>query len=131
MESLDFSSLLAAPPMRVYSAWINSGELATLTGTRSSVDPQAGGKFLVADGYVQGHFLSLRPFREIVQTWRTADQPCCFADSMLTLLFQPVDCCATRLTMEFTQVPELFVDRCREFWFDTCLEPMRRYFAEG
>lgn len=131
MESFEISALLAAPPRRIYSAWLNSQELSACTGSQATVDPSLDGWITVSNGYLQGHLLALRPFSEIVQTWRPADAPCCHADALMTLFFEPVDSCATRLTMQHVQIPEGMADRYRRMWLDGCLEPMRRYFAEG
>jgi activator of HSP90 ATPase len=131
MQTLEFSTLLAAPPHRVYSAWLDSSELSALTGCAASVEPATGGKFLACGGYVQSHLLNLWPYRQIVQTWRTADLPCGYADSLLALLLEPDDCCATRLTVQHVHVPDHLVEQYRRSWHADFLEPMRRYFAEG
>lgn len=131
MESFEISTLLGASPKRVYSAWLNSQELSACTGGPAHVEPTLDGRFMVRDGYLQGHLLSLKPYREIVQTWRAADMPCCRADSLLTLFFEAVDGCATRLTMQHVQIPDGLANQYRRIWLHDCLEPMRRYFAEG
>jgi activator of HSP90 ATPase len=131
MQSFEMSTLLAAPPHRVYGTWLDSRELSALTGSTAYVDPTTGGRFVARDGYVQSHLLNLWPFRQIVQAWRTSDMPCCYADSLLALLFEPNDCCATRLTIQHAQVPDELVERYRRTWQADFLEPMRRYFAEG
>src|SRR5512143_2766301 len=131
MQSLEMATLLAAPPRRVYNAWLDSRELSALTGCAASVEPATGGRFVACDGYVQSHLLNLWPYRQIVQTWRTADLACRYADSLLALLFEPDGCCATRLTVQHAQVPDHLVEKYRRAWRAEFLEPMRRYFTEG
>jgi activator of HSP90 ATPase len=131
MQSFEMSTLLAAPPHRVYRAWLDSGELSALTGSSAYVDPTTGGRFVARDGYVQSHLFNLWPFRQIVHAWRTADMPCCYADSLLALLFEPHERWTTRLTIQHSQIPDELAERYRRSWLADFLEPMRRYFAEG
>ncbi len=131
MSFLQLSTTLAAPPMRVYSAWLDGHELSACFGGAAAVEPAPGGKFWARDGYIQGHLLNLRPFCQIVQAWRTRDLPRCCADSLVALLLEPEGCCATRFTVEHSQIPEAMVQDYRRQWLEEYLEPMRRYFAEG
>jgi uncharacterized protein YndB with AHSA1/START domain len=127
----EVSTVLAASPARVYSAWLDSRELSEFIGGKAHVEAAPGGKFSARDGYIQGHFLNLTPYRQIVQNWRTADLPCSCADSLVALLLQPEGCCGTRLTVQHAQVPANLEKDYKRAWLEDYLEPMRRYFAEG
>ncbi len=123
--------MLAASPTRVYSAWLNSQELSEFIAGKAHVEPAPGGRFSARDGYIQGYFLNLTPFSQIVQNWRTTELPCCCADSLVTLLLQPEGGSGTRLTVQHSQVPENLAKDYKRAWLEDYLEPMRRYFAEG
>jgi len=130
-EAFEISTVLAAIPSRVYRAWLDGAEHSAFTGGPATVEPVLGGHFTAWDGYIQGTNVELAPFVRIVQHWRTTEFPPDAPDSLLTILLEPDGCCATRLTLRHSEIPEGQGASYKQGWLDYYFEPMRRYFAEG
>ncbi|HEY1605953.1 MAG TPA: SRPBCC domain-containing protein [Allosphingosinicella sp.] len=62
---------IAAPPMRVYDALLDSKSFAGFTGMPARIDRRAGGATWLFGGLVTGRNVELVPGRRIVQAWRT------------------------------------------------------------
>ncbi len=130
MAHFELSILLPVPPARIYSAWLCSPELGFLLGDPATVDPVPGGRFLARGGQVEGHIFDLKPYRQIVQTWRTPDLlPRC-ADSIVALLLETFGGGYARLTVEHVQIPEHLVAAYERAWRKDYLDSMWRYFRE-
>src|SRR5260370_28720932 len=77
-------AVVAAEPLRVYTAWLDAREHAAFTGGGEAVvEPWTGGRFISWDGYIHGILLGLEAGKRIVQTWRTAEFPPEVRDSRL------------------------------------------------
>ncbi len=130
MSHFNLSILLPASPAQIYRAWLCSPDLGIFLGDPAFVDPAPGGRFLARGGQVEGYLFDLKPFRQIVQTWRTPDLPRRCADSMVALMLETFAGGYARLTVEHVQIPGQLVAAYERAWREDYLESMRRYFAE-
>jgi uncharacterized protein YndB with AHSA1/START domain len=99
--ALTTSRRIAAPPDRLYAAWLDPAMLARfmlagpgMTIPHAETDPRVGGRFAVTmsmDGRDLPHagtYLDLQPNRRIVFTW---ESPFSVPDSTVTVTFEPRD----------------------------------------
>jgi uncharacterized protein YndB with AHSA1/START domain len=126
--ALRLTARLAAPPERVFDAWMSGAEHGAFTGGGATVEPRVGGRHTAWDGYIEGTTLELaRPLR-IVQTWRTTEFPEGAADSRLELLLRP-HAGGTELTLQHTGIPRGQGAKYRRGWEEHYFAPMRAYFG--
>ncbi len=130
MSHFQVSILLPAVPARIYHAWLSSPELGSFLGGPAHVDPMPGGSFLARGGEVEGHIFDLKPYRQIVQTWRTQDLPSRCPDSLLALILERFGGGYARLTVEHVQIPQHLAVAYERAWREDYLQRMRGYFAE-
>src|SRR2546429_9762422 len=72
-DSFQLEMIVAAEPLRVFSAWMDSREHAAFTGGGEAVvEPWGGGRFIAWDGYIHGILLGVEGGRRMVQTRRTS-----------------------------------------------------------
>jgi uncharacterized protein YndB with AHSA1/START domain len=132
-ESFEISTVLPAPPARVYAAWLSSDEHAAMTGASdgsgAEIDPRVGGAHSAWDGYITGTTLELEPNRRIVQAWRTVEFPADSPDSRLEIVLDAVDG-GTRLTLKHSAIPDGQGVSYESGWVENYFEPMREYFSE-
>ena len=121
------SDELAAPPSRIYAAWLSSDEHAAMTGAEALIDPREGGVYSAWDGYITGVTLHLEPGRRIVQSWRTSDFAPADPDSQIEVLLQPAGD-GTLLTLHHSHIPD-GQSGYEQGWVDNYFEPMRAYFG--
>jgi len=126
-ETIQVSTFIPAPPMRVYAAWLSSTEHTAMTGGVAVVDPKVGGKFTAWDGYIEGANRELIEGRRVVQSWRTNEFPKDAPDSLLTVNFDP-DGKGTRLTLLHSDIPEGQGRGYEGGWVEYYVEPMVKYF---
>jgi uncharacterized protein YndB with AHSA1/START domain len=129
-ESLELSVSLAAPPERVYRAWLDSSEHSAFTRAPASIEPVAYGRYSVHDGYVEGITLELDANRRIVQTWRTSEFPKNSMDSRLEVVLEP-EGRGTRMTLRHTDIPAGQSAMYESAWRDHYLTPIKTYFASS
>ncbi|HRG94997.1 MAG TPA: SRPBCC domain-containing protein [Polyangiaceae bacterium] len=126
--ALRLTARLAAPPERVFDAWMSGAEHGAFTGGGATVEPRVGGRHTAWDGYIEGTTLELaRPLR-IVQTWRTTEFPAGAADSRLELSLRPY-AGGTELTLQHTGIPRGQGAKYRRGWEEHYFAPMRAYFS--
>src|SRR4030065_598186 len=89
-DRFEISTILDAPPKRVYEAWMSSEEHGAFTGDAAEIEPRVGGAHTAFSGYIAGKTLELNPHRRIVQTWRTTEFPEGSPDSRLARTLQRV-----------------------------------------
>src|SRR5258707_13904410 len=71
-DFFQIEAVVAAEPLRVYTAWLDAREHAAFTGGGEAVvEPWTGGRFISWDGYIHGILLGLEAGKPIVQTWGT------------------------------------------------------------
>jgi uncharacterized protein YndB with AHSA1/START domain len=129
-EAFEISTVLPAPPDRVYAAWLSSDQHAAMTGGSADIDPRVGGKHSAWDGYITGTTLELDPSRRIVQSWRTAEFPADSADSRLEIVLDLAGV-GTRLTLNHSDIPDGQGASYQSGWVENYFEPMKNYFSEA
>lgn len=124
--AFEVSTFIAAPPERLYAAWLDSIQHSAMTGGPAQASAEPGAPFNAWDGYIQGVNLELETGRRIVQAWRTVefseDEP----DSRLEVLFEPA-AGGTHLTIRHSGLPDHGL-QYRQGWIDNYFEPMKAYF---
>ncbi len=128
LESLSVSTLLPAPPERVYRAWLDSQAHTDFSGGVAIIDPEPGGHFSAWDGYIHGANLELDPPRRILQSWRTSDFPEESPDSQLEVVLEE-QAGGTLLTLRHSGIPEGQAAEYEQGWLDFYFAPMKAYFA--
>jgi activator of HSP90 ATPase len=128
-ESLSVFSILPVSPKRIYEAWIDSEEHSGFTNSEAKIDSHEGGEFSAWDGYITGKTITLEPFSRIVQTWRTTDFKEDEHDSLLEIIFEPVDS-GCKVTLNHTELPAGSKDEYIQGWEDFYFAPMQEYFIE-
>ncbi len=127
-ETILISEVIPTTPQRIFSAWLDSGEHSSFTGSQAAVLPFVGGAYSAWDGYVQGKTLELNDGTRIVQSWRTTEFPGDSPDSRLEITLEPT-LGGTLLTLLHTDIPSGQSDRYREGWNEYYLSRMKSYFA--
>jgi len=130
-DSFQLEMIVAAEPLRVFSAWMDSREHAAFTGGGEAVvEPWAGGRFIAWDGYIHGILLGVDEGRRIVQTWRTSEFPPESRDSRVVVEFDPVRG-GTRVVIRHSDLPPSHVKKYEKGWTEHYLKALARYFAKG
>ena len=129
-DSIELSTVLPAPPDRVYAAWLSSDEHTAMTGGGAEIDPRVGGAHSAWDGYITGTTLELEPEHRIVQAWRTVEFPADSPDSRLEIVLEPADG-GTRLTLKHSGIPAGQGASYESGWIENYFDPMRDYFSEA
>jgi len=127
MESLHLEVVLPVPPRDLCKAWLNSAEHSGFTGSEAHIDPHTGGDFTAWEGYISGKTLEIETPRRILQSWRTTEFPEGSPDSLLELLFEPVEG-GTRLTLNHSNIPDGQKESYAQGWQDYYFTPMLVYF---
>lgn len=115
--------LIAAPPARVFAAWLDPALLARWMSpvghAEADIEPRVGGRLRVSmiDGDVRiehrGQYRELVPDRRLVFTWQspyTGPDP-----SVVTVELEPVEA-GTRLTLIHERLPAEAVESHRSGW---------------
>ena len=130
-DSFQLEMIVAAEPLRVFSAWMDSREHAAFTGGGEAVvEPWAGGRFIAWGGYIHGILLGVDEGRRIVQTWRTSEFPPESRDSRVVVEFEPVRG-GTRVVVRHSDLPPSHVKKYEKGWTEHYLKALARYFAKG
>jgi uncharacterized protein YndB with AHSA1/START domain len=127
-DRFEISTILPAPPQRVYEAWLDSQEHSAFIGAEADIEARVGGPFSAWGDYIQGTTLEIEAGRRIVQSWRTVDFPQASPDSRLEVLLEAVEGGA-RLTLIHSEIPDGMGDEYHQGWIDNYFEPMKAYFA--
>jgi activator of HSP90 ATPase len=122
------STVLPATPEAVYRAWLSSAGHSAMTGSPAQVDGRVGGAFFAWDHYITGMNLQLKPYRYIVQAWRTTDFPEEAPDSQLDIALEETSG-GTKLTLMHSNIPEGQADDYQQGWDESYFQPMKAYFA--
>lgn len=107
----------------IYEALMDSKKHAMFTGTEVKMSREAGGKFSIYGGEIQGVNLELVPDRKIVQSWRYNNWPGGHY-SKATFALEEIPGGA-RLTFTQTGVPAEFYADIKAGWTDYYWQPMK------
>ena len=129
-DAFEISTVLPAPPARVYAAWLSSAEHTAMTGGNADIDPRVGGRHSAWDGYITGTTLELEPGRRIVQSWRTSEFSADSSDSRLEIVLDAAGV-GTRLTLKHSDIPAGQGASYKSGWVENYFEPMKNYFSEA
>src|SRR5258708_13521897 len=130
-DFFQIEAVVAAEPLRVYTAWLDAREHAAFTGGGEAiVEPWTGGRFISWDGYIHGILLGLEAGKRIVQTWRTAEFPPEVRDSRLVVEFEGTRA-GTRVRIRHSDLPPSQIKRYEKGWMEHYLKPLQKYFAKG
>jgi uncharacterized protein YndB with AHSA1/START domain len=124
------STVLPAPPEKVFRAWLSSEGHSAMTGSPARIEPRVGGAFTAWDGYISGRTAALKPYTRIVQDWRTTEFPDGSADSKLELALEAVEG-GTKLTLTHSNIPEGQADSYKDGWDESYFTPMKEYFSKA
>ena len=125
-ENIKVSDIIPAPPERVYTAWLDPGEHAKMTGAAAT--EEGDGRFTAWDGYITGRTVSSVPHSKVVQAWRTTEFPEDLPDSVLTVLLEKA-AGGTKLTFVHEEIPEGQGAAYAEGWEKHYFAPMKAYFG--
>lgn len=129
MDSIKISIVLPAGAKALYEAWMSGKGHSAFTGAKAVVSPKIGGKFSAWDGYIFGKTLELKPYKKIVQSWRTTEFPEGSKDSRLEIIFEEAKG-GTKMTLVHTEIPEGQGGEYRQGWSDYYFKPMKEYFGK-
>lgn len=126
-QSIKVSAVIAATPEAIYTAWMSGAKHAAMTGAAAKVTAKVGGKFSAWDNYIEGKTLELKPFKKIVQAWRTTEFPTDAPDSRLEITIE-AEKSGTRITLTHTDIPPGQAADYKKGWLDFYFKPMKEYF---
>lgn len=124
-ENIRLSDIIPASPERVFTAWLDAKEHASMTGAGATDEGE--GRFTAWDGYISARTVSSVPHSKIVQAWRTTEFPEKTPDSTLTLHLEPVPE-GTKLTLVHTRIPDGQGESYEQGWRDHYFAPMKKHF---
>ena len=127
MESLSMQIVLPVTPRDLCKAWLNSAEHSGFTSSPAKIIPHIGGAFTAWDGYISGKTLEIETPRRILQSWRTTEFPEGSPDSLLELIFEPVEG-GTCLTLNHSNILDGQKEMYEEGWQEYYFAPMQEYF---
>ncbi|HQY61609.1 MAG: SRPBCC domain-containing protein [Myxococcales bacterium] len=128
--ALRLTAELAAPPVRVFDAWMSGEGHAAFTGAGATVEARVGGRHTAWDGYIEGTTVEVARPDRIVQTWRTSEFPAAAPDSRIELSFRP-SAIGTELTLVHTGIPRGQGAKYRRGWEEHYFSLMRAHFGRG
>jgi uncharacterized protein YndB with AHSA1/START domain len=129
-DSIELFTVLAAPPERVYRAWMDSADHAAFVRGQAEIDARVGGEYRIFDGYITGKTTVLEPPRRVVQTWRTTEFPEESPDSILEVLFDAAGS-GCRLTLKHREIPDGQGPKYEEGWKEHYFPGMQDFFGAG
>ena len=123
------TTVIPATPEAIYEAWLDSVGHSEMTGGDAAISDEVGAEFSAWDEYITGRNLELVPGQRIVQSWRTSEFADEHADSVVTMMLEPVEE-GTLLTLVHSNVPDEHRSYEEGGWESNYFEPMKVYFAK-
>jgi activator of HSP90 ATPase len=120
---------VAAKPIEVYEAFVNSKKHSAFTGSKATGEGKIGAKFTAWDGYISGKFLELDEGKKIVQEWITSEWPEGYPPSRFELTFRKVKD-GTEVLMVHSDGPSEQSKELREGWNEFYWKPLKTYFEK-
>ncbi|MGZ3863386.1 MAG: SRPBCC domain-containing protein [Bacteroidia bacterium] len=130
MEKIRISAVIPATPKKIYEAWLDSKEHAAMTGAKARASRKINGKFTAWDGYISGSNLDLKPYKKIVQLWRTAEFAEGAPDSVLEVSFAPKAGGKCTITFVHINIPDGDGPKYKQGWKDFYFTPMKAHFSK-
>jgi uncharacterized protein YndB with AHSA1/START domain len=127
-ETTTVSRIIPAPAERIFNAWLDAHEHASMTGAGASAGDD--GAFTAWDGYISGRTVGQTPHRLIEQAWRTTEFPDGAPDSTLVVDLEEV-AGGTRVTLTHTNIPDGQASGYEKGWDEYYFEPMTTYFTSA
>jgi len=118
--------IVPAEPEEIYKALTTETTIQLWTGDLVSIDPQEGGAFSMWDGAITGEFITLEPYKKIVQEWFFGEQE---EKSIVTLKFHEHKR-GTSLEVQHTNIPDGDYDDIVDGWNDTYMASLLEFYEE-
>jgi activator of HSP90 ATPase len=112
------------PPATIYRYYTDPKLHGELIGGKVRVGTEAGAYFSAFGGSLKGKTLLAKKNRMFVQSWRSSEWAKEDGDSILVLLFRPVDG-GTELELVHANVPELDAEAVKQGWKKYYWAPLR------
>lgn len=126
---LDLTATFAAPPARIWSAWVSGDGHAAMTGAGATSDPREGGAFTAWDGYITGTWGALVPGVSLTMAWRTAQFPAAAPAARIVVDLAPTAAGGTALRLRQWDTPADQIEGYRAGWEEHYFAPMRAHFG--
>ncbi|SMG46003.1 SRPBCC domain-containing protein [Sphingobacterium psychroaquaticum] len=118
--------IIPAPPEDIYKALTTEITARLWTGDVVSIDPQEGGEFSLWDGGIEGRFITLEPYKKIVQQWYFGDQE---ELSIVTLKLHEHKK-GTSFEINHTNIPDEAFDDITAGWEETYIASLLEFYEE-
>ncbi|MBI4280560.1 MAG: SRPBCC domain-containing protein [Armatimonadetes bacterium] len=129
-RSIRLTATFKAPPAAVFSALTDPKKIARWTGGRGRVASKVGGRMEMFDGWVTGKVLAFTPGKKLSYTWRPAEWPEEWADSVVTYVLTPAKS-GTKVTLEHSHLRnDTEARNHRSGWRQYVFGPLRAFLAE-
>ncbi len=126
MKNFKSYFIISASPEELYRALTTEITIRLWTGDEVEIDPQEGGEFSLWDGSIQGKFITLEPYKKIVQQWYFGDQE---AESIVTLKLHEHKK-GTSFEVNHTNIPEEDYDAIVSGWQDTYAASLIDFYGD-
>ena len=128
-ETIEINHFINVSPEEVYNAWLSSYLHTEMTGGEAKVSDIIGDSFYTWDGYIEGKNISLTPFTEIIQSWRTSEFSDEDEDSILKItLTEKGD--GTEISLHHSNIPEGQL-QYENGWKEHYFQPMTEFFENN
>lgn len=129
MHNLRLATELAAPPIEIYTTYLDPELHANVIGGAVSIAAREGAAFHAFEGELSGKILHLIPGKRIVQTWRSNMFTKSDPDSILVITLWPRGRRSTLLDLQQIDVPEQDYAGVCHGWELYYFAPWREYLA--
>jgi len=132
-ESKDFSIrasyIVYASPDKVFEALTDSGIIASWSGGLAVVEPKAGGRVELFDGWITGEVLVYKPGKELSYTWKPSEWNKKIPASIVNYKLREHGA-GTEIILTHTELPsQEEAEKHREGWVDYVFDPMNDFFT--
>lgn len=128
MDRFRISARIPTDVDTLFHAWLSSKEHTAFTGGTAQVENKINGKFTAWDGYISGRTILIDPGKKIVQKWRTMEFQDDSQDSILEIIFEPVNACETKIVLHHHHIPKGQGNKYKTGWKVHYFEPMVEYY---
>lgn len=118
--------IVAATPEDIYKALTTEITIRLWTGDLVEIDPKEGGEFSMWDGAITGKFITLDPYKKIVQQWYFGDQE---EASLVTIKLHEHKR-GTSFEVNHSNIPDEAFDEIVDGWNDTYIASLVEFYEE-